>query len=222
PMNSERNILRRLLCLVALLISSLLLFASQPGLRRRLEPKALAASFTVTNTNDSGAGSLRQAILDANASAGADTISFNISASGVQRITLTTILPSITDPVTIDGTTQPGFSGTPVIVVNGNFRTGNGLTITAGNSTVRALVLINFAGSSANGHGISLTTNGGNVITGCYIGVDADGVTRARNNTDGILINDVMNNTIGGTTAAERNIISGNTGNGIQISGTGA
>src|SRR5438132_474984 len=66
----------------------------------------LASTFTVTNTNDSGAGSLRQAILDANANAGADTIAFNIPSSGVQTITPATPLPAITDPVTIDGYTQ--------------------------------------------------------------------------------------------------------------------
>jgi hypothetical protein len=40
------------------------------------------ATFTVTNTNDSGAGSLRQAVLDANAAAGADTIVFDASFNG--------------------------------------------------------------------------------------------------------------------------------------------
>src|SRR6185436_7051257 len=64
-----------------------------------------AAMFVVTNTNDSGAGSLNQAILDANANPGADLITFNIG-SGATTITPTTLLPTITDPVVIDGTTQ--------------------------------------------------------------------------------------------------------------------
>src|SRR5437899_10666596 len=69
-----------------------------------------AATFTVTNTNDSGAGSLRQAILDANATAGPDTIAFNIPGAGVHTITPASSLDAITDPVTIDGYTQPGAS----------------------------------------------------------------------------------------------------------------
>ena len=71
-----------------------------------LAPFAFAAPFTVTNTNDTGAGSLRQAILDANALSGLDTISFSIG-SGVQTISPLTTLPTITDPIIIDGTTQP-------------------------------------------------------------------------------------------------------------------
>src|SRR5205085_5901194 len=65
--------------------------------------------FTVTNTNDSGMGSLRQAILDAN-SMGGGTINFNIPGTGVHSISPMTALPTITQPVTIDGYTQPGSS----------------------------------------------------------------------------------------------------------------
>ena len=71
---------------------------------------AEAATFTVTNTSDAGAGSLRQAILDSNATPGADTINFNIPGAGVHTIVLTTWLPNTTDPVTVDGYTQPGSS----------------------------------------------------------------------------------------------------------------
>ena len=59
-----------------------------------LAPPLSAATYVVTTTADSGAGSLRQAILDANGNAGADTITFNIPASGVQTISPVTILPS--------------------------------------------------------------------------------------------------------------------------------
>ena len=71
---------------------------------------APAATFTVTTTTDSGAGSLRQAILDANANPGADTIAFNIPGGGVHTIVLTTWLPKATDVLTVDGYTQPGSS----------------------------------------------------------------------------------------------------------------
>jgi len=75
-----------------------------------LSASAFANTFTVINTNDSGAGSLRQAITDANNHAGLDTIDFNIPGSGVQTITPASDLPAITDPVIIDGYTQTGAS----------------------------------------------------------------------------------------------------------------
>lgn len=72
-----------------------------------------SATYTVTNVNDTGAGSLRQAITDANGNAGADNIVFNIPGGGPWSIVLSSALPNLTGPVTIDGTTQPGFvSGT--------------------------------------------------------------------------------------------------------------
>ena len=76
-------------------------------------------TFTVTNTNDSGAGSLRKAILDANANVGTDAIAFNIPGSGVRTINLLSQLSNLSDPVIIERTTQPGFSGTPIIEING-------------------------------------------------------------------------------------------------------
>src|SRR5262245_32065056 len=83
------------------LLLGVILLASAP---------ATANTYTVTSTADSGAGSLRQAILDANAHLGADTIAFNITGSGVQTITPASALPTVTDPVTIDGYTQAGSS----------------------------------------------------------------------------------------------------------------
>ena len=78
------------------------------------------STFVVTNTGDSGAGSLRQAILDANAHPGADRIEFNIPGSGFHTITPLTALPTISDPVTIAGSTQPGFIGSPIIELDGS------------------------------------------------------------------------------------------------------
>ena len=188
--------------------------------------QAAGTTFTVTNTNDSGAGSLRQAILDANANPGADTIAFSIG-SGIQTIGFSAKLPDITDPVTIDGATQPGYSGTPLIRLDGGtnstFGKFNALTITAGNSTVNSLDIVDYKDDgTGTGYGIVLSGNGGNVIKGCYIGVDTNGVTRKANAKAGILINGSANNIIGGTTAAERNVISGNNSNGVEITGSGA
>jgi hypothetical protein len=121
-----------------------------------------ATTFVVTNTDDSGPGSLRQAILDANANAGSDLITFNIG-SGLKTITPASKLPDITDPVVIDGTTQPGFSGSPLIEINAS-NTGFdwALLISAGNTTIRSLIVNRFQ----NG-GILLSNNGGNHIEGC-------------------------------------------------------
>ena len=77
-------------------------------------------TFTVTNTNDSGAGSLRQAILDANARANTtDTIAFNIAGTAPFTIGVLSALPTINDAVVLDGRSQPGYSGTPIIELNG-------------------------------------------------------------------------------------------------------
>ena len=116
-----------------------------------LEPAAWAATFTVTNTNDSGAGSFRQAILDAEANSETDTINFNFPPGGVQTITPLSELPPITSSVIIDGTTQPGFGGLPIIELNGASAGDNidGLAISfnssSGGSTVRGLVINHFS-----------------------------------------------------------------------------
>ena len=82
---------------------------------------ASADTLVVTNTNDSGPGSLRQAILDANAGAGADVISFNIPGSGPFVITPVSPLPPLDNRggATVDGTTQPGYSTQPLIGTGG-------------------------------------------------------------------------------------------------------
>jgi hypothetical protein len=79
-----------------------------------LEWRMLPSNFSVTNTNDSGAGSLRQASRDSNGTARPKTIDFSI-ASSARTISVLSALPSITVPLTIDGTSQPGRSGAPSI-----------------------------------------------------------------------------------------------------------
>jgi len=171
---------------------------------------ARADTYTVTNTADTGAGSLRQAITDANAHMGADTIAFDIPGSGVQTINVSaTNLPGISDPVTIDGTTQPGYAGTPLIEIHGSQTSG--ISITAGSTTFRGLVINNF------GTIILMTGNGGNVIEGCYIGTNAAGTASASTGNIGIRMINSDNNTIGGTTPAQRNLISGNQSVGVNV-----
>jgi hypothetical protein len=177
------------------------------------EPGKLAVTasntLTVTNTNDSGPGSLRQAILDANANSGPDTITFSIG-TGAQTITLATLLPNITDTVTIDGTTQPGFGGAPIIELNGDSVIGDGLTVDASNSVLRGLVLNHFHGNAIK------FTGGGNIVEDSYLGTGLNGIDRAGNYSDGVFILS-SNNRVGGTTSQARNIISGNFQNGIHL-----
>jgi parallel beta-helix repeat protein len=173
---------------------------------------ARAADIFVTNANDSGAGSLRQAITNANATPAADTIKFQIAAAS-KVINLTSPLPTITQPLTIDGTTQAGYTTTPLIELNGT-AAGNspGLYIAASNSAVKALAINRF-----NGDGILLSNGGGgNVITNCFIGTDTTGTIDRGNTGNGITISNSDNNLIG-TTTTTRNLISGNNSNGVSI-----
>jgi parallel beta-helix repeat protein len=186
------------------------------GLGLLIHQNSIAATFTVTNVNDSGAGSLRQAITDANASPGPDTITFNLPGSA-HTIALLTSLPAITGPVVIDATTQPGYAGRPLIELNGTGAgTAAGLQLLAGNSTVRGLVINRFRGG-----GIVIQTGGTNVIQGNFIGVNTNGTAVLTNGDDGVLIKS-SGNLVGGSATAARNVISGNATNGVHLSGTSA
>jgi parallel beta-helix repeat protein len=184
------------------------------------------ATFTVTNTSDGGAGSLRQAILDANArAASADTIVFNIG-TGPARIAPTSPLPQLTDRVTIDGPTQPGYAGVPLIELDGTTAGGsaNGLWVIADGSVIRGLVINRFGTNGAPGDagGVGIVIQGANtVIEGNYIGTDATGTAARPNRTAGVWI-DHPGNRIGGTLPASRNVISGNGLIGVWLEGVNA
>ncbi len=167
-------------------------------------------TFVVTNTNDSGTGSLRDAISQADAASGTSTITFDIG-SGVQTITLLSALPTITNSVTIDATSEPGYNGTPLVQLEGNSNPINGLDITANNVTIKGLSIYDFSG----GNGIQVTGASGTVIEGNYIGLTAAGVAGA--NGTGIVLTNSTNSVVGGTTAAQGNVISGNTYGGLRI-----
>jgi len=108
---------------------------------------APASTFLVSSTADSGPGSLRQAILDANAHPGADSIVFNIPGLGLHTISPSTALPTISDAVTIDGSTQPGFTGSPIIELDGSKAGANvdGLRITPGAASFQGWSSIDLA-----------------------------------------------------------------------------
>ena len=203
-MNMLAHTLNKPLLIVALVLLVSLMQVST------LSTALASTTYTVTNTNDSGSGSLRQAILDANLNPGTDGIAFNIPGAGVHTIQPLTALPSISDPVTIDGTTQPGYAaGSPVIELDGSVAgTGvHGVNIVTGGdgSTIAGLVVNSF---SANG--INIFFSGGNTVRDSYIGTDATGLLPAGNVGRGIFLNNSTD------TLIEGNVISGNGREGVR------
>ena len=176
---------------------------------------------------------LRAALNEANyvdANPGADAINFNIPGSGVKIIAPGSALPTITEAVTINGYTQPGASANTKAVgsdavlkveLSGarSSHANGGLVIEAANSTVKGLVVNRWSNSGILINGSGAT---GNKVAGNFIGTDASGTQDLGNGTRGVDIYNAPNNTVGGTTAAERNIISGNAGNGVHIFESGA
>jgi hypothetical protein len=77
-----------------------------------------AVNYVVVSTANSGSGSLEAAIDQANSNSGADTIVFNIANAVPVTIDLFSALPEITETLTIDGTSEPGYAGTPLITID--------------------------------------------------------------------------------------------------------
>jgi parallel beta-helix repeat protein len=153
--------------------------------------------FQVANTNDSGSGSLRQAILNANSTAGTQTISFNLPGPFF-RIQPLSNLPTITDPLIIDGTTQPGYAGVPIVEINGGtFFSGNpvGLRFTAGGNTVKALAVNGF--NAQGGSGFSFEGSGSNTITANFVGVQVSALNDHIHNIQGIFLGSSNNRVTG-------------------------
>jgi len=191
--------------------------------------RSFADTFTVTNTNDSGAGSLRQAILDSNANPPppntTNLIQFNIPGSGVHTITLASSLPDVDQPVIIDGYTQPGASantlaigdnavirikidgGTASPIIQLCNTVGCGGPVAGDDCTIRGLSIV----ASGGGTMLDVRSNN-NLIAGNFIGVDTDGQTVGGFSTPVFITFQTMGNTIGGTSPAARNVIASNNG----------
>ena len=181
-----------------------------------------AATFTVTNTNASGAGSLQQAVTDANASAGADTIAFNVSGAGCDGFGVCTIALGgtlfVTGPVTIDGFTQPGSAVNTI--QTGPINAVLTIVLSAANIVGAEAIDV---GSGAAGSVIrGLVLNGGfqntvrvqaaNVaIRGCFFGTDVSGMTASINTTDVLAhgFEGAASLSVGGLVPADRNLIAG-------------
>ena len=127
--------------------------------------KAMMTTYTVTNTNDSGAGSLRQAMLDANTNPGDDVIEFNIGGGGTQSIDLLSDLPVLTGGLSIDGSTQPGYAGAPLITIGANW-SGNILQPNANAPFIFNALDLSKTGSPA-GTSISVGLSSNFTLTNC-------------------------------------------------------
>jgi titin len=157
---------------------------------------------------------LRQAILDANAASGPDSVYFNIG-SGPQIIRPSSALPIITGAVLIDGTTQPGYINVPIIRIDGTNAGGApaGLQLQATGCSVVRLAISGFA----SGAGILIEGGGRHIVAGCHIGPEAPPL---RQNGSGIVINNSVGNQIGVVDPVGRNVIMRNAGNGIRLVGS--
>ena len=215
----------------------------------RLEDRTLLATFAVTSTADSGPGSLREAILDANHAPGADQIEFNIPTSDphfvdvdsqlpggdpdadVFLIQPLSPLPELNDPsggTTIDGRTQAQFVGRetnpvgPEIVLDGQRDHLSGIRLFSDGNRVIGLNIQRFAND-----GVLIRTGSENVVEGNFLGTDPTGTIAAANFRNGVTIKDGAQGNIIGTNgdgqgdAVERNVISGNVRHGVSVSSDG-
>lgn len=191
-----------------------------------LVPAAARATGTlvVTHSGDSGPGSLRQAIDDANADPAANTIAFNIPASDPgfngQWFTIRPLseLPPLTDDATtIDGSTQAAFTGDtnplgPEIELEGSAAPPTGLRISSSDSRVAGLAMNRFGGA------VILVNGSRNTVAGNYLGTDPTG-TAMLGNGHGILVGEASPALLGRSNRIIGNVIADNAGPGIQIAG---
>ncbi len=180
-----------------------------------LEERCLLSVYTVTDpSDDGGSGTLRSIIQQVDNDTTPDVIDFDLPGTAPYVIQPTSALPEITNSVTIDGTSQPGYSGQPLVELNGSQAGGgsNGLQLEVGNVTIQGLIIDQF-----NGNGIQIDQGNDDLIDGNYIGTDSTGTQAEGNNGDGITLGTTSNDTIGGTTAQTRNIISANGAKGIHF-----
>jgi parallel beta-helix repeat protein len=174
---------------------------------------AIVNGTVVTNAGDSGAGSLRAAIANANSIPGTQTITFDIpgaSPASPALIAAVSSLPVITQPVIIDATTQPGYDDRPVVEVTSQVPlAGTGFDVQADGVTIRGLMITKFT------HGILAHTGfNGHVIERNVIGTNRDHLP-GLGNTNGVVVN-------AGATLVQHNVIAGNTNEVMVAMGSGA
>jgi hypothetical protein len=203
-----------------------------------LELRALLTTYTVTSLDptfettpfDPSHVGLEVAVNEVNlfpkSDGTPDVINFKIPGGGVQTIKWTNTLDPIVfdEPVTIDATTQFGYSaGQPMIDIDGS-QAGDesGLTFNVGGNTIKGLIINNFTGANGqDGFGIALNDGNNNTIQGNFIGTDPTGATAAPNQGGGIVLRNSSHNLIGGLNLGGQltngNLISGNDNEGIFL-----
>lgn len=188
-----------------------------------------ATVLLVTNTNDAGAGSLRQAILDSNANPAPNIIGFNISGACPHTIALNTDLPTITGALSIRGYSQTGSQPNSSALVD-NATICVELTEASGHSVVNGLRFtatsngdsFDLSGLSIGGFNTAVLVDGAAdadfSIWGNFIGLAADGTTARSNSFIGVNATGHAQGTIGGSDSAQRNVIAQSPG-GVRIAG---
>ena len=207
--------------------SGLLLLCLVLGIARQAHSQT---TFTVNSTDSVADGtcdathcSLDDAIIAANGSPGADVITFNILPGGVTHtLTRSTAAPTITEAVAIDGYTQPGSQVNTTImggldaiirieVQASSPSVPEGFRIASSNVTIRGLAVSNFQSNFYVPDGVWSNI----AIAGNFIGTNADG-TAAASSQNGVTCVGCSGVTVGGSTAATRNLIAGNSAKGIS------
>ncbi|MEM6782958.1 MAG: right-handed parallel beta-helix repeat-containing protein [Bacteroidota bacterium] len=199
--------LARLLLVVALTLATSVVLSAQ-------------TTFTVTTTANDGPGSLRQAILDANANAGADDIAFAIPGAGPHTIQPQTALPTVTEAVAIDGLTQPGadcstWPATLLVEIDGAAAPAdaNGFVLAGDGVQLRGLVVGGFTtdtpAAPVGGHGVVIAGNDAGV-TCSFAGAAVSGEGFNRNGGDGIRVDGAARTRIGGPQVSDRVLVTGN------------
>jgi parallel beta-helix repeat protein len=189
--------------------------------------------LTVTNTNDAGAGSLRQALIDANAAPNLNEIRFNISGACPRTITLASLLPDITQPVSIDGYTQPGSSrNTAVLGCNANLcvvLSGNnqitgayGFNVNTGASPDATVSIEGIAFSGHSFAAAQFVAGRDHRFVGNQIGGTVGSTTLLASGTGVRIGGSVEGVRVGGPNPEDRNVIADALGIGVNISGSGS
>jgi trimeric autotransporter adhesin len=199
-------------------------------LEDRLTPTAYTVnSLLDVDLGEGDSGTLRYVLNLANTNhtgtaASPDTVTFT-TAGGTILVGSGSAgagLPAIAsnEVISIDATTADGYTGTPIITLDGTAAVVggpvNGFTVSGGSSTIKGFDIISFSGN-----GIQLDTNGNNLVLSCYIGLTTSEVAAA-NAGNGVFINGTSGNSIGSTATSGGNVISGNTLAGVQITGSAA
>lgn len=189
---------------------------------QRFEP--VTTTHVVTNTNDSGSGSLRDAILLANNTAGPDMIEFDIPGTGVHTIRPITQLPNLNSYTTIDGTSQPGYAGQPVIEIAGDGpgMHPNGLVLSGNHNRLRGLAVNRFQ------HTGVILFGDHNLVQQSVFGTDPSGSVAQGNGVFGVWVTNGGRFNVIGTDgdgvndSIEGNLLSGNGSDGVLINQPGS